>query len=176
MTYMDMVNRIGVLKSHYRAVRPKRIVLHHTAGGTVSGAESALKNRGLGYHFIIDKKGKIYQYSPVHRAMWHAYKNNYNTIGICFVGGGKFGPATPEQIASCIGLCKLIKQDYPSVVELSGHKDVDPRSIKIDPRFKGEPENGINWTIHDQEMNKIAEACDLKFMSRKDIYPKRWKL
>lgn len=169
---MRIIEKHGVFNNRWRGVNPKRIILHHTAGGSLSGAVATLKDRGLGYHYIIDKNGTVNEFVPANRYTPHAYKNNYNTVGVCFVGGGKHGPATPEQLASCIQLCKLLKQDYPSITEISGHKDVDPRNWKIDPHFKGEPENGIDWKIHEREMNKIAAATDLTFVSRKDIFKK----
>lgn len=172
---MRIVEKHGMFKNRWRGVNPKRIILHHTAGGSVSGAEATLGKRGLGYHYIIDKKGTVNEYVSANRYTPHAYKNNYNTVGVCFVGGGKFGPASPEQIASCIQLCKILKQDYPSIKEISGHKHVDPRGWKIDPRFAGEPVLGVDWKLDEAQMTKIAKATDLKFVSRKDIYGKRWK-
>lgn len=37
------------------------IVVHYTAGGSLSGAVSTLLDKKLGYHFIIDLNGRIYK-------------------------------------------------------------------------------------------------------------------
>jgi N-acetyl-anhydromuramyl-L-alanine amidase AmpD len=168
---MKIVQKYGILRSKRRFVRPHTVVLHHTAGGTVSGAVSALKNRGLAYHYIINKKGTVYEYAPPSRYTAHAYKANRGTIGVSLVGGGKYGPATDLQIDSIIQLCKIIKQDYPTVKSITGHKSIDPRgdrwrSAKIDPRFPGEPANGIDNKIDVKYMTRISKACDLVFRPR----------
>lgn len=164
---MRLIEKHGLFKNRMRLRRPFRIVLHHTAGGTLKGAEATLAIKELGYHYMITKNGTVYEYVPANRLTFHAYKNNMGTVGVSFVGGGKYGPATPEQIASTVQLCKILKQDFPSIKQITGHKHVDPRGGKIDPRFKGEPANGIDLDIDAEQMKKIAKACDLEFYPRK---------
>lgn len=168
---MKLTKKHGVLRSKMRFVRPHTVVLHHTAGGTVSGAVSALQRRGLGYHYIISKKGNVTEFVPPNRYTAHAYRANRGTIGISFVGGGRHGPVTDLQIDAAIQICKIIKQDYPTVKNITGHKHIDPRgdkwrSAKIDPRFKGEPANSIDNKIDKKYMDRIAKASDLVFRPR----------
>lgn len=169
---MKMIKKHGMLASHRRLRKPYRIIVHHTAGGTLSGAEGALRKRGLGYHYMIDKDGQVYEYGSPSRKMYHAYKANTGTIGISYVGGGSFGPINEAQYRSLVELCIYIKDNFKSVKEVTGHKHVDSRGWKIDPRWPGEPPNGIDWEIDRQEMEELAKRTGLTFVSKKDIFKK----
>lgn len=164
---MKIVERLNKFKNRPRAIRPYRVVLHHTAGGTILGAESALKSRGLGYHYMISKKGIIYEYVKPHRLCYHAYKNNMGTVGVAFIGGGKYGPANQEQLRALGVLLEVMKDEYPSIREITGHKHIDPRGWKIDPHFAGEPVNGIDLDIDKKEMDRIARLSGLEFISKR---------
>ncbi|MCW5943136.1 MAG: N-acetylmuramoyl-L-alanine amidase [Fimbriimonadaceae bacterium] len=48
------------------------IVLHATAGGTLAGAVKALRDKGLGYHYLIDKKGVVHKGCPAAMETFHA--------------------------------------------------------------------------------------------------------
>lgn len=105
------------------------IVVHESAGPTLDGAISTLKQRGLSYHFIIDKDGTVYQLQPIDRKAPHARKDgNDHAIGICLIGGGKndqFGKATDAQQKSLAGLCGGLKAKQPTLHNVMLHKEVD---------------------------------------------------
>ena len=159
-------SRHGLFKEGRRVVRPYKVILHHTAGGSLSGAESTLQQRGLGYHYMIDYEGDVYEYVPADRWTAHAYKNNRGTVGVSFIGGGKYGAANEQQIEACIDLCNYLRQRYPSIKEISGHKHVDTRGWKIDPRFAGEPADGVDLDVDKENMDYIADGCGLTFTTR----------
>lgn len=164
---MKWLKRHGLFKEHMRWVKPYRVILHHTAGGTMSGAVSTLVHRGLGYHYMIDKNGDVHEFVPASRWTPHAYKNNRGTVGVSFVGGGKYGPMNAAQLASTIKLLKILKQDYPTITELSGHKHVDPRGWKSDPQFPGEHDGKVDWRVDAHYMNLLAHETGLTFIGRK---------
>lgn len=130
---------------------PTTIVLHHTAGPTLSGAEQTLKARKLGYHSMIDLGGAVYQYYQWTDAANHAYGANKLTVGVSLVGGGGT-PLTKDQIKATKELCKLIKEQVPSVKYVTSHKEIDPRHQKTDPDFRP----------FDETMDEIAEYSGLK--------------
>jgi N-acetyl-anhydromuramyl-L-alanine amidase AmpD len=163
---MKIIEKHGLLHYSSRFRNPKRIILHHTAGGSLSGAEVTLRGRKLAYHYMIDKDGVIYEYVTPNNHASHAYRNNSGTVGVAFVGGGKFGPCNPLQLQAIIDICNHIQAEYPSIKEITGHKHVDPRGWKIDPRWPGEPELGIDWDIDAQYMKQIADATGLKFIKK----------
>lgn len=130
----------------------------------MSGAVSTLIKRRLGYHYIINKNGDIHEFVPANRWTPHAYKNNRGTVGISFVGGGKFGPISDVQISSLIVLLTVIKEDYPTIRELSGHEQVDPRGWKTDPQWPGEKPGKDDPEIDRYFMEKIAKATGLTYI------------
>lgn len=149
-----------------RLVKPHTIVLHHTGGGSASGAIATLKARGLGYHYIIDRKGVITKLVDPKYKTYHAYGANTGTVGVSYVGGGKFGPVTQEQITASTALLRRIVEAHPSIKYLTGHKHIDKRGWKIDPRFLGEPENGINLDIDSMYMTTMARETGLIFLDK----------
>lgn len=174
---MKLIKKHGMLNSYRRVVKPKTIVIHHTAGGNLSGAESALRSRGLGYHYMIDKDGTCYEYGPPSRKMYHAYKRNTGTIGISYVGGRTPDDAiNPQQYQALIDLIKYIKGIVPTLTEVTGHKHIDPRTkssrwpAKPDPYWPGDTHKGYvdghNWDNDSYHMNRIADLTGLKFVSK----------
>lgn len=162
-----MINKEGILKSRRRIVKPHTVILHHTAGSTVSGAQSALKSRGLAYHYIIDKEGVIHKYVDPNRRCSHAYRANTGTVGVSFVCGGKYGPVNGEQLKALFDLyVQEIRPRCPRMKYLTGHKHIDPRGWKIDPRFAGEPSSGVNWDIDHNHMKYIEKITGLEFRDR----------
>jgi N-acetyl-anhydromuramyl-L-alanine amidase AmpD len=155
--------RHGLLKSRPRLVRAHTVILHHTAGGTLGGAESTLEARGLAYHYMIDKAGGIYEYVPPNRRAAHAYKRNTGTIGIAYIGGGRYGPINPAQLSALEQLLTHLNDTIPTLEYLTGHKHADPRGWKIDPRFPGEPENGVDYKIDRKYMYALAKVSGLEF-------------
>ncbi len=84
----------------------------------------------IGYHYLINDKGQIYEgrqigYKGSHVGGNNSYKiginflNDYNTEG--WLRGGK-DPLSRLQFLSCINLIKTLKEYFP-LQELGGHKD-----------------------------------------------------
>lgn len=62
-------------------------VIHHTAGGeTADSIISTFKERGFPAHYIIDHKGKIYQFLPNGAFAWHAGSANGYSMGVEVTG------------------------------------------------------------------------------------------
>lgn len=166
---MRIINKVGTFKSRPRIIKPKMVILHHTAGYHNSSVRY-LKQKGFGYHYMIDREGKIYQYVDDNRRCSHAYRRNSGTIGVCFVAGAPVGPVTDEQLEAVVPLLKTLKSRHTGLQELSGHKHQDPRSRrgrynKIDPTFEGEPGNSVNWEIDQRVMAHLAAETGLVFVS-----------
>lgn len=71
----------------------------------------------IGYHFLIDPAGRVWQGRDLHYQGAHASgSNNVRNIGICVLGNfvrgaGGQGP-TPEQVTSLRGLIDALMRDY----------------------------------------------------------------
>lgn len=123
------------------------VVLHSTAGSTLAGAISTLRERGLGYHYLIDKNGDVWKGAPALSLVGHAGESfgpngpvvNRTSIGVSWVNlnDGK-DPLTAEQIASAIELLKTLKEALPDLKWLTTHYAItvrpDGSSRKTDPR------------------------------------------
>ena len=85
-------------------------ILHHTGGRSLSGAVSTLKSRGLAYHYMIDRDGKIVPFMADNAVAYHAGSTdkkpkigNWNTLGIAAVANDN-KDVTKEQMIAAIKL------------------------------------------------------------------------
>lgn len=73
-----------------RALTPRYIVLHATAGSSYQSAKSAYLMRLVSAHFTVEKSGKVWQNVPLERCAYHAGAStwdgvdwlNWHSIGI----------------------------------------------------------------------------------------------
>ncbi|RIJ99500.1 MAG: hypothetical protein DCC46_08220 [Armatimonadetes bacterium] len=150
------------LKSGSRPLRTRvdLVVLHATAGSSLSGAIATLRSRGLSYHFLIDKDGTIVEAAPTSRKAFHAGNSygpkeksrgvdprqdaqarflaktsvNAYSIGIAFVNRNDgVDPYTPEQKEAIEPLLRLLKDKHRALRYLTTHFAVSPKR-KTDPR------------------------------------------
>ncbi|MBC8216141.1 MAG: N-acetylmuramoyl-L-alanine amidase [Candidatus Marinimicrobia bacterium] len=121
-----------------------KLTLHHAAGFSASNIEEGKEQmraiqdlhqfvRGwsdIGYHFVVDKAGYIYQGRPETVIGAHVMDNNTGNIGVCVLGC--YHPPEPycgdhlteDTINSLVALYAWISGEYnydPSV--LRGHRD-----------------------------------------------------
>ncbi len=112
---------------HYQKTK---IIVHHTAGNTsdFTGKESAInelkdiymyhtKNRwwwDIGYNFIIDPYGNIYEWrAGGDSVIWaHASRNNTPSVGISLMGNFQEQKPTQQQIDSLITLITALAKKY----------------------------------------------------------------
>jgi len=86
---------------------------------------------GCGYHYIINLDGVISIARDVDYIGAHVKGHNYNSIGICAIGGlGEDGKPkensfTKDQIVHLKGLIRELKKLYPDA-EVLGHRDLNP--------------------------------------------------
>lgn len=136
------------------------IVMHSTAGSTLSGAISALRSKGFGYHYLIEKDGTIWKCVPYKRSTTHA-GNSYGPreqakgvsrvqnsaqefVAGCSVNGYSIGVSfvhendgqkviTSAQMTAAEQLVRALADGIPSLKHVSTHAIVSPRR-KTDPR------------------------------------------
>lgn len=89
------------------------------------------KTRYIGYHFVIMLDGTVQICRPIDKIGCHASGHNARSIGICYIGGldskGKVKDTrTPAQKASLISLIKDLKNRYPTIEKVIGHRDTSP--------------------------------------------------
>lgn len=82
----------------------------------------------IGYHYLIDRDGKVGDGRPVEKVGAHVKGHNTGTIGVCLIGG--HGAAKDDEFSDHFtqaqdkALRKLItklRREYPSIRYVSGH-------------------------------------------------------
>lgn len=89
----------------------KQIIIHCSATDNpdldnVESIRKMHKDRGwkdIGYHYFIDKRGRVFNGRPIEYIGAHCHGQNRNSIGICVFGCKKF---TEEQFVALWGLVK----------------------------------------------------------------------
>lgn len=100
----------------------------------------------IGYHFVIDRYGKVHKGRSIEKAGAHTTGHNANSIGICLIGGMDAANKKPkdtrtaEQRASLILLIKELKREYGSHVTVHGHNEFANKAcpsfiVKEDPEL-----------------------------------------
>ena len=159
----------------------KFVIIHYT--GMQSEMESFYrlkdKKSKVSCHYIINKKGKIFQMVLDKHSAWHAgksrwqnYRNlNKYSIGIELVNRGHaygYENYSKKQINSLIKLCKKLKTKYRLKKEnFLGHSDVAPLR-KIDPgeKFPWEKMSKISlglWYNKKKLKNQFKVKKNLKY-------------
>jgi flagellum-specific peptidoglycan hydrolase FlgJ len=106
------------MQSYGEMKKVEGAVIHHTGGASMSGAIETLKQRGLSYHYIIDKDGTVKQLIPGKGIGYHAESYNANTFGIALVAEDD-SKVTPEQVAATTSLNAKLAATY----------DYDPKKV-----------------------------------------------
>ena len=92
----------------------------------------------IGYHYVIERNGKISKGRPLDRDGAHVRGHNEFNIGVCLVGGMS-EDGKPEfnytffQIDILAQLLNHLKHEYGHDIEVLGHNDLD--SNKTCPNF-----------------------------------------
>lgn len=153
---------------NYQYLPVEEIIIHHTAGKFTLDYEDSIKEiqriyllhavqrrwRDIGYHFLIDGKGRIFEgtLGGKYSIGAHTYYHNEGTIGIALMGDFRKGhdELTQEMIDSLINLILYLKKEYKwdlskkefylkksdlssrewSPNFIKGHKELDVRLIK----------------------------------------------
>lgn len=90
-------------------------VLHHSAtngGDPWAFANYHIQERGwpgIGYHFVIQTDGKIYQTNELTTVSYHATGVNNVSVGICLVGDYDDTTPPPRQYSALIGLLRHLR-------------------------------------------------------------------
>jgi len=82
----------------------------------------------IGYHYVIYLDGTVHEGRPVERIGSHCKGHNKNSIGICYIGGGKgIDTRTEEQKEAMVDMLEYLKTTYPKA-RIYGHRDFSTKS------------------------------------------------
>lgn len=98
------------------------IVLHHTGGdGTIKAFANYHISKGwpgIGYHYIIDKEGNIYQTNRIDTISYNVGGKNSKVIGIALIGNyerEKLSECQKDSIESLVFLLRTFTGNKPVV-------------------------------------------------------------
>jgi len=85
----------------------------------------------IGYHFVIELDGTVYDGRPLEIAGAHARGHNSQSIGVCYVGGVDSDmeakdTRTNEQAIALVELITSLKERFPEAIVI-GHRDVSEK-------------------------------------------------
>lgn len=110
----------------------KEIILHCSA--TPNGREDTAEDihrwhlergwDGIGYHYVIEVKGKLVQGRPDYWIGSHAKGHNENSIGICMIGTDKYNV---DQWSILNNLIRKLCIKHPHAKVL-GHNEISDKS------------------------------------------------
>lgn len=120
-------------------MKPTRIIWHHSASQVPTHQaelinewhkerEFPISSRGhyIGYHYIIEKDGSVFQAREENEIGAHDSGENVNSIGICLAGDFNVELPTPEQCAAFreLWIALIIRLGLP-VLAIEPHRRDD---------------------------------------------------
>lgn len=114
------------------------LVVHHTAGGakrTLLAAKRELRNiqrqhmdaqgwSDIGYNFIIDRWGRVWEGRGLFRVGAHTAGQNTNTIGVSFMGNYENLRLNARQIRAYEALVKRLHERGVRFEQVKGHNQM----------------------------------------------------
>lgn len=108
------------------------VVIHHSAMLPFEGPRDIqyvhIHQRAfldIGYHFIIDRAGQIFEGRSLSTHGAHVKNHNAGTLGIVLMGNYELIEPLPEQLAQLQRLIQLLMRKQP-LTHLAGHQDFLP--------------------------------------------------
>lgn len=108
------------------------LVVHHSAlpltDGVLEIQEKHMKDKryaDIGYHFVIDVAGIIYEGRPLNIRGAHTGGHNTGTVGIVLLGNFEESDPALSQLQSLKTLSRALVADY-GITHLAGHRDFQP--------------------------------------------------
>lgn len=118
--------------------------------------------RDIGYHYVIDRDGRVATGRSLEETGAHTYGHNANSIGICLIGGHGSSTNdafeknfTTEQDQALRVLINELKVRLPSIRKVSGHNDYT--AAKACPGFKVG-----RWIANKTPEPSIAESTTIQ--------------
>lgn len=104
-----------------------QIIFHHTAGsqGPKAIADYHVQTNGwpgIGYHFVIDAHGTIYQTNELSTLSYHCKGQNTRSIGIALIGNFELTEPSPQQYEAARQLVRDLRKQLPQIDSIAPHK------------------------------------------------------
>lgn len=110
----------------------RTVVVHHSALPQSDGPREIqrmhIQDKGyadIGYHFVIDGTGQIYEGRPINIRGAHTGGFNTGSVGICLMGNFENATPTATQLQSLENMIGLLRDAY-GITHIAGHRDFQP--------------------------------------------------
>lgn len=106
----------------------KFIILHHSEVSTphdIFDMHQWHLNKGwagIGYHYVIDENGEVFEGRPRNSIGAHTYGHNCDSIGVCFIGDFNKQEISEKQETAGVKLLATLSIAYPDA-KLCRHSD-----------------------------------------------------
>jgi hypothetical protein len=134
----------------------KKITIHHT-DTPANNPESRVRQIqqyhretqrwcDIGYHFLVDEQGVVYEGRKISTIGAHAYGANTDNVGIALIGSYETGQPTAAQLSSTAKLAADIAKEYGiklSADTVKGHRQVGSTSTDCPGQHVFEKLSGI---------------------------------
>lgn len=111
----------------------RTIIVHHSALPLTDGPREIqalhMHDKGfadVGYHYIVDEHGKLYEGRSMTVRGAHTYGHNYGTIGICLIGNFEVIQPTEPQLVTLREQIHCLLNQYARIDRIAGHRDYNP--------------------------------------------------
>ena len=110
------------------------IIIHHSAisadfnAAQIHQSHLQIGYSGIGYHFFIKKNGEIERGRPILTEGAHTYRNNHNSIGICFSGNFDYETPNSYQIENAALLIANLAAQFDIPINrqfILGHRELN---------------------------------------------------
>lgn len=110
------------------------LIVHHSALEFYDGPQAVqalhMRESGfadVGYHFMIDGFGGVYEGRPLNVRGAHAAGYNTGYVGVCLLGNFEIAPALSAQLQSLQQLTDYLRSAY-TLSHIGGHRDFQPNA------------------------------------------------
>ncbi len=108
------------------------VIVHHSALEFMDGPQmvqamhmTTARFADIGYHFLIDGLGQLYEGRPPHVRGAHTGGFNTGYVGICLLGNFEIAPPLQAQVDTLTLVAAHLKETY-AINRLGGHRDFQP--------------------------------------------------
>ena len=159
------------MQSYGEMKKVEGAVIHHTGGGSMSGAIETLKQNGLSYHYMIDKGGNVKQLIPGKGVGYHAgYGPNQSTFGIALVAEDD-SKVTSEQIQVATNLNAKLASEYGyDPKNVFGHGEISKNKMATEGKTVVDLITKSFSSIKDQSLLLLLRAgADLNYKNEESV-------
>jgi hypothetical protein len=131
MDRMDPMGRVDRITLHHEGWNPVAFTDLPTTAERLELIRRSHINRlhsgDIGYHFVIDRAGRVWQAREARYQGAHVRSNNENNIGVMCLGNFDVQSPSPEQLKSLVATVKALRRFYKvPVYKVKTHREINP--------------------------------------------------